>query len=123
MSEKHPVVHIEISAKDRKDAAKFYHDVFGWQVEQIPDMDYATFNPGEGVGGGFNPVTKENPAGTVTVYIGTDDIEATLGDIESAGGKIIAPKAEIPGMGWFAFFKDPTGNTLALFKEMKPGGA
>jgi predicted enzyme related to lactoylglutathione lyase len=123
MPKQHPIVHIEISAKDREKAAKFYDDVFGWHVEQIPEMNYATFNPGEGPGGGFNPVTKENPAGTVLVYIGTDDIEASLAEIESAGGKIVAPKMEIPGMGWFAIFQDPTGNNLALYKAMVPGGS
>ena len=27
------------------------------------------------------------------------------------------PKAEIPGMGWFAVFQDPTGITLALYEN------
>jgi hypothetical protein len=26
------------------------------------------------------------------------------------------PKQEIPGMGWFAVFQDPTGITLALYE-------
>jgi predicted enzyme related to lactoylglutathione lyase len=123
MSNQHPIVHIEISAKDREATSKFYQDVFGWEVQDFPEMTYTTFTTGVEPGGGFNPVTAENPAGTVTVYIGADDIEASLGDIESAGGTIIMPKTEIPGMGWFAFFKDPTGNTLALYKTMNPAGA
>ena len=31
------------------------------------------------------------------------------------------PKMEIPGTGWFAFFEDPSGNKLALYKTMNPG--
>ena len=117
---KHPIVHVEISAKDRKESAEFYSKVFGWQMQHIDEMSYTTFGTGdEGeVGGGLNPVTDENPAGTVTVYIGADDIEATLAEIEAHGGKKVMDKMEIPGMGWFAFFQDPTGNTLALYKDM-----
>jgi hypothetical protein len=116
---KHPIVHVEISAADRKESAKFYSTVFGWEMQHIDEMHYTTFATGEGeVGGGLNPVTAENPAGTVAVYIDTDDIEATLADIEANGGQTIKGKTEIPQMGWFAFFKDPTGNTLALYKDM-----
>ena len=115
----HPIVHVEISAKDRVAAANFYNDVFGWEVEQMPEMNYATFKASETLGGGFNPVTKENPAGTVLVYIEADDIEGTLAHINQHGGQTLQPKMEIPGIGWFAVFKDPTGNTMALYKAME----
>ena len=58
----------------------------------------------------------ENPAGTVIVYIQADDIPAALAKIEAHGGKTLLPQTEIPGVGWFAFFVDPTGNRMALYK-------
>lgn len=115
MSGKHPFVHIEISAQDCEAAGAFYHRVFGWQVKQMPDMNYATFETGEGPGGGLNPVGPETPAGMVTVYIGTDDIEGQLKCITENGGSVVTSKTEIPGFGWFAMFRDPTGNLLALY--------
>ena len=111
----HPIVHIEFSAKDREAAGKFYADVFGWQVQQMPEMDYATFEAEGGPGGGFNPLTDDNPAGTVTVYIETDDIDATLARIAARGGKMVQPKAEIPAYGWMGIFADPTGNKVGLY--------
>lgn len=114
---KHPIVHIEFSAANRETTGKFYADIFGWEVQQVPEMNYATFASQEGLGGGFNPVNETSPAGTTVVYIGTDDIEATLRDIERQGGKTIVPKSEIPGMGWFAIFTDPTGNKVGLYTE------
>jgi predicted enzyme related to lactoylglutathione lyase len=101
-------------------AAKFYSDLFGWKVEQIPEMNYATFEAEGGPGGGFNPITSGNPAGTVTVYIDTDDIERDLARIEKLGGEILMHKTEIQGVGWFAMFKDPTGNQLALYTDLHP---
>jgi len=113
---KHPIVHIEISALDREAAGKFYADVFGWKVQQMPEMNYAMFDTGqEDVGVGLNPVTDENPAGSVVVYIDSDDINTTLSKVEKSGGKSLVPKTPIPGMGWFAIFMDPTGNKIGLY--------
>ena len=113
----HPIVHIEISANNRKEASKFYERIFGWKITHDDQMDYSMFEYEDGRGGGFNPVSDHNPAGTVTIYIQSDDIEATLEKIEANGGKTILQKSEIPGIGWYAFFQDPTGNTLALYKS------
>ena len=113
-----PIVHIEFSAKYNKEAGSFYADLFGWEVQQIPEMNYATFDTGVEPGGGYNPITETNPAGTVAVYVGTDDIDATLAKAEELGGKTVVPKSEVPGFGWFGFFIDPTGNTIGLWTEM-----
>ena len=114
----HPFVHIEISANNLDAAGKFYAEAFGWNVQHIPEMNYSTFETGEGVGGGLNPVQEGVSAGSIVVYIGTDDIEASLEKIEKLGGQTIVPKNEIPGMGWFALFKYPTGNVIGLFTEI-----
>ena len=113
----HLIVHVELSAKDRVAAAQFYHDLFGWDVKQIPEVNYATFMTAKDQpGGGFNPVTPDNPPGTVLVYIGTDDIQESLALVEKLGGTVLAQPQPIPDVGLFAFFKDPTGNILALLE-------
>jgi predicted enzyme related to lactoylglutathione lyase len=110
----HQIVHIEFSAQDLEAAGKFYSELFGWKIQQIPEMNYAMFDIGENVGGGLNPVSDSNPAGSVIAHISTDDIDATLAKAESLGGKIIAPKTEIPEYGWYGLFTDPTGNLIGL---------
>jgi predicted enzyme related to lactoylglutathione lyase len=112
----HKIVHIELTAKDRKVLSKFYADVFGWESQDIDDLNYTTFKAGDGVAGGFNPVTETNPAGTVTIYIETDDVTASLTDVQKAGGTIISPEMEIPNTGKFGLFRDPQGNMIGLFK-------
>jgi uncharacterized protein len=112
----HKIVHIELSAKDRKALSKFYADVFGWEMQHMDEMNYTTFKAGDGVAGGFNPVTEANPAGTVTIYIETDDVSASLKDVQKAGGTIISPEMEIPKTGTFGMFRDPQGNMIGLFK-------
>ncbi len=118
MSEHH-IVHVEFSAQDLEATGKFFSELFGWEVVQMPEMNYATFDSGDNVGGGFNPVSESNPVGTVIVYVGTDDIDASLAKAESLGAKIIMPKAEIPETGWFGLFSDPTGNVIGLYTALQ----
>jgi len=117
------IVHIEIPASKGKaaDAGKFYGDVFGWDIQHDEAMHYTMFSA-DGLGGGFNEVGDQVKVGDVIVYIESEDIEADLKAIESKGGSTVMPKTEIPTIGWFAWFKDPTGNVLALFKSLNPEG-
>jgi uncharacterized protein len=115
MVSKRNVVHVEIPAADVPAASKFYQDLFGWKMEHAAEFDYTMWEDGSGYGGGFNKVSEETPAGQVLVYIHSDDIEADLKKVEELGGTVVQPKTEIPGTGWFAQFKDPTGNVLALY--------
>ena len=63
----------------------------------MPEMNYATIETGKYIDSGLNPVSENYPARTVLVYIGTDDIDASLAEAESLGGKIVTSKTEIPG--------------------------
>ena len=112
----HKIVHVELSAKDRKALSKFYADVFGWEIQHIDEMNYTTFKAGDGVAGGFSPISEDNPAGTVTVYIETDDVTASLKDVQNAGGTVLMTETDIPNTGKFGLFRDPQGNMVGLFK-------
>lgn len=113
----HPIVHIELSAKDHGEAGSWYADVFGWETQGFPEMDYTTASYGSDTTGlGFNPVGDENPAGRVLVYIGTDDLAASVAKVKEKGGEIVLESFEIPTVGTMAMFKDPTGNLMALMQ-------
>lgn len=116
----HAIVHVEFSARDLNATGRFYSELFGWKVESIPEMNYATFAAGSGPGGGFTPVDGEMvKPGDMLVYVSTDDVDATLAHAERLGGKTLRAKTEIPGIGWFGVFQDPNGNQVALFTGMK----
>lgn len=114
------VVHVEIPAANLETSGKFYADLFGWKLQNVPEMNYTMWEAGDGSGGGFPKVSADNPAGQVLVYIDSDDIEADLKTVVKLGGKVFRQKTEIPGMGWFGIFQDPTGNVLALYTDMNP---
>lgn len=109
------IVHIELPCNDTPRAKKFYGDLFGWTFEEIPEMDYTLFEAGNGPGGGLFVPEEFNPGGALN-YILVEDVEAKAKEVESAGGKILVPPAEVPGQGWFAVFEDPEGTKMALWK-------
>ena len=115
--EKRPIVHIEIPANDQQVGASFYAEVFGWNVQHMPDYQYTSFESGS-VSGGIPTIDGEmyNP-GDVIVYLGSKDLEADLENIETHGGKKLSDIIEIPNMGWMVHFADPSGNHLALWKS------
>lgn len=118
----HPIVHIEIPAQDTAAASKFYSAAFGWNIQVDPTFNYHMFQADPGPGGGFVEIggMGDYKQGEVLIYIGTDDIDATLAKVESLGGKTLQPKTEIPNTGWFAYFADPAGNRIALYTSLHP---
>ena len=117
---KRNVVHVEIPAANVKTASKFYQELLGWKIQHDDAMNYSMWEAGDGSGGGFPEVSADNPAGQVLVYIDSDDIEADLKKVEKLGGTVVRTKTEIPNIGWFGMFKDPTGNVLGLYTSMNP---
>ncbi len=113
-----PIVHIDIPVTDLSKAREFYSNVFGWKIDLVPQMGYASFETGTPPGGGFSEV-NEVKAGGCLFYIFVDNIEKKLEEIERAGGKAVRKKMEIPRIGWNATFTDVFGNELGLFTAME----
>lgn len=120
------VVHFEIPADDEGRAREFYREVFGWQLQEMPEMDYTIVRttatdqqtqlptePGA-INGGLMKRSSDTPAPVITVDV--ESIDDSMKQIESRGGSVVKPRTEIPGMGAFAYFKDPEGNVIGLWE-------
>lgn len=121
----HPIVHVEIPARDLEAAGQFYARVFDWQLD-LSMPEYPQFQAEGGPGGAFVAVSdtpsehglKFTP-GEVLIYLGTDDIDAVLASVESHGGKTLLPRTEIPTIGYWAMFQDPSGNRIGLYTSQR----
>lgn len=117
----HAIVHIEIPAEKAEEAGKFYGDLFDWKIESDSTYNYVQFQAEGGPGGGFVEIGEgggghiQYKPDSVLLYVSTDDINGTLARVESLGGKTLLPKTEIPHVGWWGVFTDPTGNRIGLF--------
>ncbi len=112
------VVHFEIPIDDPGRAGPFYRDAFGWTVTPFGDEGYWTLTTGEppGIGAEGALTARESAPEGVLVYVGVDDITQTLAKVRDAGGTVERDREEIPGIGYWALFRDPEGNLLGLFE-------
>jgi len=117
---KRNIVHIEIPAANSQKAGEFYQQLFGWEIQHVPEMNYTMWDAGHGSSGGFSDLNDPAQPRSVLIYVNSEDIEADLKRAASLGGKIIQEKLEIPQTGWFGIFQDPTGNNIALYTSMNP---
>jgi uncharacterized protein len=109
------IVHFEIPAEDLQRARTFYTELFGWKFEGIQGMDYMLVDT-YGLGGGM--VKRMHPDQQIFVQIGVPSVDEYSAKVEKLGGKIIAPKTAIPGMGYFVICMDTENNVLASSRRI-----
>ena len=110
-----PVVHFEIGCRDLEKTGAFYGELFGWSVTGAgPAAMIDTQASGQGIQGHFTALGHE-PHHYTIFYVQVDDVPAALARSESLGGKTLVPPVTIP-TGTFAWFADPEGNTIGLWK-------
>lgn len=143
-----PVVHFEVNGLQGAGVARFYSELFGWDVQTIPEIDYASVDTraGGGINGGFGQIPEDQPA-YVTFFVAADDVQSVLDRAESLGGKTVVPVTEQPNVAtrwrrsrWasthrrrsltaippqipaFARFADPEGNIISVVTTDDPEG-
>ena len=112
-------IHFEIPADNPDRAIAFYQSVFGWTFQKWDGpVSYWLITTGPntepGINGGLLP--RRDPSQPCVNTVGVADLDRTLADIESHGGKSVVPKMAVPGVGWLAYCKDPDGNMIGLMQ-------
>lgn len=112
-----PFVHVELNTTDVTKAKDFYSKLFDWKLEDMPSpMDYTLIKVGEGTAGGIMKHPVPGAPSTWLAYVLVDDIHAATAKAQSLGATVKKEVTEIPGIGWFSIFIDPTGAALALWQ-------
>jgi predicted enzyme related to lactoylglutathione lyase len=127
------VVHFEIHATNPERAARFYSEVFGWDINEwtVPGVEASAENrywlvgtgprDAQGIDGGLMVRRGPPPADgqPVNAYICTIQV-ASLDEYTdkavAAGASVALPKMPIKGVGWLAYFKDTEGNLFGMME-------
>ncbi|URW75134.1 VOC family protein [Sphingomonas donggukensis] len=117
----------ELMSADPDASRAFYEDVIGWAVEAQPsgDMDYRMIDTGTtGLVGGLARYTEGQTPGGMTpgwrFYVGVDDVDATVAKLTAAGGSVILPAFDLPGVGRMAYVADPQGIAFYVMRGASP---
>lgn len=119
-------VWFEYMAADLAAAEAFYAKVAGWTMRDsgMPGMKYTLARsqfadvagmmtlPAEACSQGAQPGWMG--------YIGVEDVDAKATAIVAAGGAVMMPPTDIPGVGRFAVVGDPQGVPFCLFRGNTP---
>ena len=128
MSESHgKIVWSELNTRDPKAAGTFFENVLGLAVLEnaMPNGTiYRTLMKGEEMVAGILDISSPEfdgaPASWLT-YFGCDDVDAACEAVSSAGGEVLRPAFDIPGVGKMAVIKDPSDAVVALMNPTNPG--
>lgn len=121
------IVHFEIPFDDGERARSFYRDAFGWQISEMPELDYTIVTTGpvgdDGVStepGYINGgMMQRSQVSAPVVTIDVDDIDAALAKVESLGGRTVEDKSPVGDMGFAAYFSDSEGNVIGLWQTAR----
>ncbi len=126
-------MHFEIPANDVEKLRKFYGDLFGWRIEKYPGptvyytLETVPVDPKPmmpirpGVNGGlYERKDAAHPELAKQMnYFSVESVEDYSKKAMSLGGKIVVPKMEISGLGWWVLALDPEGNTFGILEYMQ----
>ncbi len=111
------------SGAGEKAAFAFYSGLFGWETMHEMDMGamgtYRIFGAGGVQMGGMMDKPENVPASSWTFYVNVDGIDAAIGRIEAAGGRLVTGPMEVPGGSWIVQGLDPQGATFALVSTQR----
>jgi predicted enzyme related to lactoylglutathione lyase len=103
-----PVVFFSIFGPEGEQLQRFYADLFEWTIAPSGDLTTVVSSP--------LPATIGKGMAETIVYVGVDDITATLAKVKERGGSVRYPRFEVPGRVILAVFKDSAGNSVGLVK-------
>ncbi len=111
----------ELLTSDADAALDFYTQLVGWtpsKFEGAPS-DYTILNAGDdGIGGVMpNPM----PTGSIWLgYVGVDDVDASVAQMERLGATVHMPATTMEGVGRMAMLADPQGAMLYVMRGSSP---
>ena len=112
-----PVIHFEIGCRNSEKMQQFYSGLFDWTFQAGGPAAMANTGSKEGIQGHLMSLGHE-PHNYCVVYVQVDDLQKYLDKATKLGGKTLIPPQEVPNMGHFAWFTDPEGTMVGLWKPM-----
>ena len=120
----------ELMTPDPEGAKAFYEPVVGWSMTtghgETDDYGFLTAPDGAMVGGLLRLTGEMDAHGARPIWLGyleTDDVDATVREIEANGGRSLMPARDVEMAGRIAMVADPGGAPFYVMTPTPPPGA
>jgi predicted enzyme related to lactoylglutathione lyase len=115
------IAHLEIRADVPFRAAKFYSAVFGWKVNKKSLQQgehFALVEPGSSPNTPRAGVMQRRNRDAVIPRFEVASLETAVAKIFQNGGKVVAHKRFLPGVGLVSYCHDTEGNAFSLVEKL-----
>lgn len=112
-----PVLQWQMLSPEPDKLLEFYRALFGWRVSAANALGYREVDTGDaGIPGGVWPSPPGAPP-FVQLFVGVDDVAASVEKAVGLGAAIIVPVTVLPDGDAMAILRDPTGLTFGLMRR------
>lgn len=115
---------VDIAVPDIAAATAFYGAVVGWTFVDSGE-EYGHYHIAQTDGraaAAIGPVMAEGTPTVWTVYLASEDADATAKLITEHGGTLLFPPMDIPGNGRMTVAIDPTGGSFGVWQAIEMNG-
>jgi predicted enzyme related to lactoylglutathione lyase len=120
----------DLETTDQEGAKAFYGGLFGWEYEDTPVGEGATYSMarlnGRSVAAMSGQRAEDAERGVPphwNLYVTVADVDATAAAVAEAGGQVFAEPFDVFDVGRMAVIADPTGAALCLWQPGTSIGA
>jgi uncharacterized protein len=107
----------DLITPDPPASARFYGELFGWTIDEIPDSGgYRVIKNGERANGGMMALDPRlaDARPNWMPYFGHEDVEKLVGEVGGHGGQVLNGPTRMPA-GTIAVLRDPQGAVFAVW--------
>lgn len=109
------LAYVQIPALDVHESARFYKDIFDWQIRH-GSAAHLSFTDATGdIIGAFVTGRAISDSPGVIFYVYVHGLDATLEKMKAAGSKVIK-EPYLEGNLWVATLLDPAGNAIGIWQ-------
>jgi uncharacterized protein len=111
----------DLTVTDVPVAQQFYGAVLGWSFTDTSDEygGYVIAQVNGAAAAGIGPTPQPGVPSAWTLYLASDDVDATAKQVTDAGGTMLLPPGDVGPLGRLCVAADPTG---AVFGVWQAGG-
>jgi predicted enzyme related to lactoylglutathione lyase len=119
---------IDTTQPDPGAAARFYGELFGWELEDVmPPEAPGEYLIGRLRGGDVAAIGSQPeggpPAAVWNTYVWVDDADETAAKVRAAGGTVLREPMDVGESGRMAVFADPEGASFCIWQPGEHRGA
>jgi uncharacterized protein len=117
---------VDLQTSDQDAAKSFYSDLFGWEYEDVPIGDGASYSMAKLQGhsvAAIGPLQGEEMPSHWNCYVTVADADASAARAKELGATLLAEPFDVFDAGRMAAFADPQGAVLSVWQAKENIGA